>query len=239
MKAMNGEVVLITGGSQGYGKAAAKAFADAGARVIIAARRLQPLKDAAAETGADSYVCMDVTSPDDWERIAKAHIKERYGRLDVLINNAGGGVVIEEITRQSTAQIDQSISLNLSSVIYGSQMAAGMMKQQKSGTIINVASVCAKHAWPGWSVYAAAKWGVLGFSKNLYVDLQPHGVRVTCLIPGAGKTDFMKHAGQDNLDMKLTADDVAQAMLNVCTLPKHVVIEEMIVWGNDQEVVPL
>lgn len=236
---MKNQVVLITGGSLGYGKAAAKAFADAGSRVIIAARRVQALEDAQAETGAESYICMDVTKADDWEQIALAKIEARYGRLDVLINNAGGGVVINEITNQTADQIDTSIALNLTSVIYGCKTFAPVMKAQKSGTIINVASVCAKHAWPGWSVYAAAKWGVLGFSKNLYVDLQPYGIRVTCLVPGAGKTDFMKHMGQENLDMKLTADDVANAMLNVCTLPEHVVVEEMTVWGNDQIVIPL
>jgi len=113
------------------------------------------------------------------------------------------------------------------------------MKKQRSGTIINVTSACAKQAWPGWSVYAAAKWGALGFSKNLYVDVQPFGVRVTCLIPGAGATDFMKNAGGENLDMKLQAEDVGQTMLDICKLPSHVVIEEVSVWGNDQVVIPL
>jgi short-subunit dehydrogenase len=80
---------------------------------------------------------------------------------------------------------------------------------------------------------------VLGFSKNLYVELQPFGVRVSCLIPGAGATDFMKHAEAQNMDMKLSADDVAKAMLGICMLPNHVVVEEMIVWGIDQRVVPL
>lgn len=232
-------VVLITGGSQGYGKAAAKAFAQAGASVVLAARGEEKLQQAQRETGSAGYISMDVTRPEDWENKALPYIERRFNRLDVLINNTGGGVAITELTNQTAGQIDASIALNLSSVIYGSHAFAPMMKRQKSGTIINVASVCAKHAWPGWSVYAAAKWGVLGFSKNLYVEMRPHGVRVSCLIPGAGATDFMKHAGERNMDMKLTAEDVAAAMLNICTLPPHVVVEEMIVWGNDQNVVPL
>lgn len=236
---MKEKIVFITGGSQGYGKAAARAFAQAGASVVIAARNEEHLQQAQQETGSAGYVRMDVTRPEDWENKALPYIIQKFGRLDVLINNAGGGVAIAELVSQTPEEIEASVALNLCSVIYGSRVFAPMMKKQQSGTIINVASVCAKHAWPGWSVYAAAKWGVLGFSKNLYVELRPHGVRVSCLIPGAGATDFMKHAGKHNMEMKLTADDVAAAMLNICTLPLHVVVEEMIVWGNDQNVVPL
>lgn len=235
---MNKQVVLITGGSQGYGKAAAKLFAGKGAKVVIAARMQEPLEQAARETGSDSFIVMDVTASLDWQS-AKEHIMQRYGRLDVLINNAGGGVRISPITAQEPESIRRSIELNLTGAIYGAQAFADVMIKQHSGTIINIASVCAKHAWPGWSVYAAAKWGLLGFSKNLYVDLQPHGIRVTCIIPGAGATDFMQRAGMQGTDNKLMADDVANAMLYVCSQPPHVVIEEMTVWGADQIVIPL
>ena len=232
-------IVLITGGSQGYGKAAARAFVQAGATVVIAARGEEQLQKARRDTGCAGIIAMDVTRPEDWENQALSHIERHYGRLDVLINNVGGGVVITELPEQTIEQIDRSIALNLSSAIYGSRAFVSMMKRQQSGTIINVASACAKHAWPGWTVYAAAKWGVLGFSKNLYVELQPYGVRVSCIIPGAGATDFMKHAGEQNMNMRLQAEDIGQAMLSICNLPEHVVVEEMIVWGIDQTVVPL
>ena len=182
---------------------------------------------------------MDVKNADDWQNIARQHIQNRYGRIDVLINNAGGAVELGDITSMTPKTIDAIIALNLTSAIYGSNTFAKMMIRQKSGTIINVASACAKHAWPGWSVYAAAKWGVLGFTKNLYVDLQPYGIRVSCLIPGAGATDFMAHAGAANANVRLQAEDIGRAMLHICSLPPHVVVEEMIVWGNDQRVVPL
>jgi NADP-dependent 3-hydroxy acid dehydrogenase YdfG len=235
---MRDKIVLITGGSQGYGKAAAKAFADSGARTVIAARKEEALVLALKETGSDSYICMDVTNPGDWEA-ARETVMQRYGKLDVLVNNAGGGIAIKKLCTQTPEEIEQSISLNLMSVIYGSRMFAQTFINQKSGTIINVASVCAKHAWPGWSVYSAAKWGVLGFSKNLDVELRPYGIRVTCLIPGAGATDFMRHAGEANLNMRLEASDVAKVMVNICELPLHVVVEELTIWGIDQTVVPL
>lgn len=145
---MKDKVVLITGGSQGYGKATAKLLADHGAKVIIAARTQSLLEEAMAETGSDSYVCMDVTKPDEWEK-AYEHVTRNYGRLDVLVNNAGSAVKVSELTNQSVENINAIIALNLNSVIYGSRTFASLMKQQRSGTIINVSSVCAKHAWPG------------------------------------------------------------------------------------------
>jgi len=236
---MKNKVVLVTGGSQGYGKAAATCFADAGAKVIILSRSEEKLKQAMGETGAEGYIAMDATHSKDWESIAYPYIQQKYGRLDVLVNNAGGAVQLGEVVDMSSETVDKIISLNLNSAIYGAKTFAGMMMAQKSGIIVNVASACAKHAWPGWSVYAAAKWGVLGFSKNLYVDLQPYGVRVSCLIPGAGATDFMKHAGAPDAKVNLTAEDVGRAMFHIATLPEHLVVEEMIVWGSDQRVVPL
>ncbi|MBQ3592466.1 MAG: SDR family NAD(P)-dependent oxidoreductase, partial [Clostridia bacterium] len=96
-------------------------------------------------------------------------------------------------------------------------------------------------AWPGWSVYTAAKWGVLGFTKGLTTELGPHGVRVTCLVPGAGDTNFDKNAdfaGRGATPM-LKAEDIAQAVFDIYNLPKHVWVEEMTVWGIDQVVMPL
>jgi NADP-dependent 3-hydroxy acid dehydrogenase YdfG len=207
--------------------------------VIILSRSEEKLKKALVETGAEGYIAMDATHSEDWESIAYPYIQQKYGKLDVLVNNAGGAVQLGDVVDMSSETVDRIISLNLNSAIYGAKTFAGMMMAQKSGTIVNVASACAKHAWPGWSVYAAAKWGVLGFSKNLYVDLQPYGVRVSCLIPGAGATDFMKHAGAPDAEVNLTAEDVGRAMFHVATLPDHLVVEEMIIWGSDQRVVPL
>lgn len=238
MKRMEGKVVLITGGSSGYGKATAKRLVEEGAVVIIAARNLQMLEAAREETGCAYAIPMDVTAYGDWKRVYDV-IVEQYGRLDVLINNAGGGVAIKDVTEQTPEEIDQSIALNLNSVIYGTNTFAGLMKAQKGGTIINVSSVCAKEAWPGWSVYAAAKWGVLGFSKGAYVELRPYNVRVTCLIPAAASTGFQSAANLEGTERKLSVEDIAESILYVCTLPDHAVVEELTIWGIDQEVNPL
>ena len=172
-------IVLITGASSGYGKAMAKAFKDNGDTVIMTARGLEKLTAACEEVQGDLAFSMDVTRPEDWE-YAVATVKEKYGRLDILINNAGGGVTIKEVGDFTVDEIDATIRLNLNSVIYGCRAFSHMMKAQKCGTMINISSVCARQCWPTWSVYAAAKAGVLNFSKGMYLEMQPYGVRVSC-----------------------------------------------------------
>ena len=236
---MRDDVVLITGASSGYGKAAAKRFADEGCRVVITGRRREALEEAARETGAVPFQA-DATDPADWDRLY-AYIKEEYGRLDLLLNNAGGGVAIREVSELTAEEIDRTILLNLNSCVYGCRAFAPLFRAQKGGTVMNVSSVCAKEAWPGWSVYAAAKWGVLGFTKGLATELAPYGVRVTCLVPGAGDTNFDKNAnftGRGSVP-GLKAEQIADSIAAIYRLPPNVWVEEMTVWGLDQVVIPL
>ncbi|MBQ7076225.1 MAG: SDR family oxidoreductase, partial [Clostridia bacterium] len=187
-------IVLITGASSGYGKATAKAFAECGDTVIMTARNIEKLEKAKNEVGGALAIPMDVTNPDDWEKVVKT-VTEKYGKLDILVNNAGGGVTIKEVSEFSIEEIDETIKLNLNSVIYGCRAFADLMKKQKSGTIINISSVCARQCWPTWSVYAAAKAGVLNFSKGMYLEMQPHNVRVTCVVPSSASTGFQSACG--------------------------------------------
>ncbi len=238
MKTLNGKVVLITGGSSGYGKATAKALCDAGATVIIAARNENTLIGAQKETGCADYLVMDVTKYGDWEKAAQ-FVKDKYQNIDILINNAGGGVAIKDTVDQNVEDIDKTIMLNLNSTIYGSKIFGAMMKERQEGTIINFSSVCAKEAWDGWTVYAASKWGVLGFSKGLYVEMRPYNVRVSCVIPASASTGFQRNSGIDEVVRKLRVEDIAETVLYICSLPQHAVVEEVTVWGIDQEVNPL
>lgn len=231
-------VVLITGASSGYGKATAAAFKRNGDTVIIAARNPERLEKARVEIGADLDVSMDVTKPCDWERVM-SEIKERHGRLDVLVNNAGGGVTIKEVSEFSTEEIDKTIKLNLNSVIYGCRAAATLMMEQRSGTMINISSVCARQCWPTWSVYAAAKAGVLNFSKGMYLEMQPYGVRVSCVVPSSANTGFQSACGIGETTDKLLPEDIAETVLYIANLPQRAVVEDVTVWGIDKEVNPL
>lgn len=231
-------IVLITGASSGYGKAIAKAFKDNGDIVIMTARNAEKLEQARAEVGGDMAFSMDVTKPSDWDNAVEI-IKEKYGRLDILVNNAGGGVAIKEVKDFSAEEIDKTIKLNLNSVIYGCRAFAEMMTKQKCGTMINISSVCARQCWPEWSVYAAAKAGVLNFSKGMYLEMQPHNVRVTCVVPGSASTGFQNACGIGETSDKLMPEDIAETVLYVANLPQRAVVEDVTVWGIDKQVNPL
>lgn len=231
-------IVLITGGTSGYGLAAAKKFRGNGDIVIIASRKAEKVTKIVKENVFADGFKIDVTNYEEWDAL-KEKVINKYGKIDVLVNNAGGGVRIAETTDQTPQDIDKAISLNLNSVIYGSKLFGEIMKKQKDGIIINISSVCAKHCWSGWSVYAAAKAGVLNFTKGLYVELRPHGVRATCIIPAAASTGFQSNSGIAEENQTLTPEDIANAVFYAASQPKGVVIEEMTVWGTSQDVQPL
>ena len=231
-------IVLITGASSGYGKATAKAFKEHADTVIMTARGYDRLEAARAEIGADLAFAMDVTKPEDWDMAVKT-VKEKFGRLDILVNNAGGGIAIKEVSEYSVDEIDATIKLNLNSVIYGCRAFADMMKAQKCGTMINISSVCARQCWPTWSVYAAAKAGVLNFSKGMYLEMQPHNVRVTCVVPSSASTGFQSACGIGETSDLLLPEDIAETVLYVANLPQRAVVEDITVWGIDKQVNPL
>lgn len=230
--------VIITGGSSGYGLAAAKAFKKAGYTVCIVARKKDALEKAQAESGSDYIFPMDVTSFESWKELDK-FVKDKFGKVDVLINNAGGGIAIQPIEKQTKKIIDDVIALNLTSAIYAANVFVPEMKERRSGTIINVASVCATHAWADWSVYAAAKAGLRSFTKGLHCELQPYGVRMTCIIPAAANTNFSAACHKADSPVSLKPEDIASAMLFAAEMPDNAVVEEVTVWGMSQIVQPL
>lgn len=231
-------IVVITGASSGFGLATAKAFIKNGDTVVMTSNNEAQLVAACEEIGGAMTVVMDVTVPADWERLRKAVI-EKYGKIDILINNAGAGLSIKEVSDQTIEEIDSIIKLNLTSVIYGCREFGNQFKAQKMGTIINLASICARQCWPTWTTYAAAKAGVLNFSKGFYLEMKPHNVRVSCVIPSSASTGFQKASGIGAVTDLLTTDDIAQTILYVCNLPQHAVVEDVTVFGIDKDICPL
>jgi NAD(P)-dependent dehydrogenase (short-subunit alcohol dehydrogenase family) len=240
LRSVKDQVVVITGGSSGYGKATARRMVEEGAKVIITGRDQNALLRSCDEIPGLEGCRADASKWEDWQRLG-ASVMERHGRIDVLVNNAGGGLAIMDTVDQRREVVDDIIAVNLTGTVYGSMIFGKAMKRQRSGTIINISSACATEAWPGFSVYAAAKTGVVGLTKGLYTELRPYNVRVTVVIPGAGATNWSRNAGlaEPPSPFLLTGEDLAEVILHICQMPAHVEIEEYRVWGMDQEVIPL
>ena len=232
---------IVTGGGSGYGRGIAASLVAAGAKVWITGRDRTKLVRTAKAIGATPIVA-DVTSGDDWDRVFKT-----VGRVDVLVNNAGAGVRIDEVAKQSDAEIAAAISVNLTGAIMGCARAARQMTAHgRGGAIVNVSSVCATHAWPGWSVYSAAKAGLLKFSHGLYAELRPRGVKVTCVIPSWGQTDFNRTAGIAGAseDRKLAKkcmapDELGSIVRGILEQPDHLTVPEVTILPMVQDIVPM
>jgi NAD(P)-dependent dehydrogenase (short-subunit alcohol dehydrogenase family) len=233
-------VVLVTGATSGFGLAIARAFHAEKARVVFTSADRGRLAAAAAQLPGADGVLADARDPADWEALAR-HVGDAFGRIDILVNNAGGAVAVADTVDQSVENLDEIIRLNLQSVAYGCRVFGRMMRDKRGGTIVNISSACASHAWPGFSLYAAAKAGVESLSRGLYLELRPFGVRVATVEPGAARTGFSRRAGlpEPSAPYLLEAGHVADAVLHICSQPACVWVEKYVLWGTDQEVIPL
>jgi NAD(P)-dependent dehydrogenase (short-subunit alcohol dehydrogenase family) len=239
---LSGRIALVTGASRGFGAGIAQALAEEGAMVWLTARSKKDLQGVAESCGGRSLTA-DITSSDDWEQVFQT-VQKESGRLDILVNNAGAGIAVKPLAQNSDEEIHRNLEVNLLGTILGCRKAADLMIAQKSGTIVNIASVCAVQAWPGWSVYSAAKAGVLQLTRCLYTELRPHGVRATCLIPSWGATDFCRAAGLPEFDEETEKKciqplELGRVIVDICTLPAHLAMQELILWPLVQQVEPL
>ncbi len=210
MASLNGKVVLITGASSGFGAAAARLFAREGCRVVLSARRKERLEDLAEEIRADGgkalAIACDVTRQEDIEALVKATL-DAWGRIDVLFNNAGFGRLkwLDELA--PAEDIDQQIDVNLRGAIQMARAVLPHMYAQGSGHILNMSSVAGWIASPLYSVYAATKFGLRGFTEALRREAAPFGVHVTGIYPGPAHTEFGHHTGNEAFKEQLAAPD--------------------------------
>ena len=135
----------------------------------------------------------DVTKPETWTRALKETL-DNFGKIDFLINYAGGALKVAPIEEMDDAINQRIMDLNLTSTIMSCRTFTPQFKQQGYGKIINVSSACDRRSWPGWSVYSAAKAAVNAFTRCLYTELRPHGIAVGLLVPGGSNTGFQAAA---------------------------------------------
>jgi len=241
MAEIAGKVVIITGASSGIGAASARAFGRAGARLVLAARRLDRLQALAAEIeagpgGAQALaLAADLGQQADREGLIATTVT-RFGRVDVLFNNAGFGRLDWLEKLDPLADIEAQLAVDISGVIQTTRQALPLMLAQKSGHIINMASMAGMVATPTYSVYAAGKFAVRGFSEALRREVTPFGVHVSAVFPGGVDTEFASHANINRKTrtttprwLRLSPEEVANAIIGLVRRPRATLILPRIV----------
>lgn len=237
---LHGKRILITGGSSGFGLESARLLLARGAQVAITGRDPDRLATAARSLGGEVLaIRADAVHTADW-RTALDAVRGRFGSLDILVNNHGAGVRVAPMAEQDDDAIESALAINLGSVLRGCREVVGLMQAQGQGHIVNVASVCAHHAWAGWGPYTAAKAGLVAFTKVLHLEMQPWGGKATSFIPGAARSGFCAAAKLDDSWQTGLPDaaDIAHELVKTLDVPRHVFIESMTVWGTAQVLDP-
>jgi 3-hydroxy acid dehydrogenase/malonic semialdehyde reductase len=229
-------VVLVTGASSGFGVAIARRFAAAGARLILAARRVDRLAALAAELhGPALVVPLDVRDRAAVER-AVAELPADFAAVTVLVNNAGGAFGLEPAPEANLDDWDDMVDTNCKGLMYVTRAVLPGMVARDRGHVINLGSVAGTYPYPGGNVYGATKAFVEQLSLNLRADLAGKRVRVTNIEPGMAETEFalVRFKGDETRARALyqgfpplTAEDVAEAVFWCATLPDHVNVNRL------------
>ncbi len=230
--ALTGQVAVVTGGGRGLGEAIAEELAGAGVTVVLfeiradlATAVVERLKSAGHEAAA---IGVDITN-DAGAGAALDRVIANYGRIDVLVNNAGTDITapIEEIHAEDW---DRVIDVNLRGPAVLARLVFPHLRSSGGGQIVNITSTAAKRAWANASAYHASKWGLLGLSHALHVEGREHGIRVTAVVAGGMRTPFLLDRFPD-LDPDVLQDprNVARAVLFALTQPEGTVIPEITV----------
>jgi NADP-dependent 3-hydroxy acid dehydrogenase YdfG len=236
---IEGKVVVITGASSGLGEAAARLLSAQGAVVVLGARRVDRLRSLADELtrrGARALaVATDVTDRDQVKRLVDTAV-ETYGRIDVMVNNAGL-MPQAPLERLRIDEWDRMIDVNLKGVLYGIAAALPHMRRQKAGHFINVSSVAGHKIGPGFVVYAATKHAVRALSEGLRQEVKPYNIRTTVISPGAVATELPDSTTEPDAaervhnfydQVAIPADSFARAVVFAIGQPEDVDVNEIL-----------
>jgi NAD(P)-dependent dehydrogenase (short-subunit alcohol dehydrogenase family) len=226
-----GKTILVTGGASGLGAALCRLLAQSGANIVIGDlpdRATQLAQTLESSGGRVQGLAFDVGDPAAAEKAIADTVAE-FGRLDVLINNAGTDKTLSmgELTTEDWLRV---INTNLNGPFLLAKFASEHMKKNGSGHIVNIASTAAKRAWPNASAYHASKWGLLGLSHAMHAELREKNIRVTAVVVGGMRTPFLLDRFPD-IDESTLQDpmNVARAIKSVLLLPEDSVIAEITV----------
>jgi uncharacterized protein len=228
------KVVVVTGASSGIGAASCAEFAKRGAKIALVARRKEKLEKTASLLGTESLVCQcDVSSKNQVEKMRDL-VLERFGRVDILVNNAGFAI-LGKVADLAIDEIESQMATNYLGMVYCVKSFLPKMLEQKTGHIVNVASVAASFGLPGIAPYCASKFAMLGFSEGLYHELRGTGVGITVVSPIMVKTEFFDHPSFESMPKysptALSANTVAKAVVRAARSPRAEIIVPGVVRG--------
>jgi NADP-dependent 3-hydroxy acid dehydrogenase YdfG len=228
---------LITGAGSGIGKATALAFAAAGINLVLLGRDRAKL-DAVAAAAVDLGVIASVHPIDLFEveqvRDRVTAIVQSLPQLDIVVNNAGMAYT-GALAAMALSDWQQLMNLNLTSVFQCIQAVLPQMRQQRRGTIVNLASIAGHQTFPDWGAYCVSKFGLMALTKAFAAEERPHGIRVLSISPGSVNTPLWDTATvQADFDRSamLTPEIVAQSILHAVLMPASAVVEDLILLPN-------
>jgi serine 3-dehydrogenase len=247
MYSLKNRVVFITGASSGIGRSCARAFAGTGARLILAARRLQRLEELALELKQKPgeeilLLTIDIRDQPAVERAVNG-LPAEWAAIDVLVNNAGLSRGLDKFQEGKLDDWEEMIDVNIKGLLYVSRAVIPGMVKRGHGHVINIGSIAGHEVYPGGNVYCATKSAVDALSKGMRLDLSGMGLRVSQVTPGMVETEFSLvrfrgdkvRAGKVYQGLTpLSPDDIADAIVYCATRPPHVNISQMIVMPTDQ-----
>lgn len=221
----SGKVVVITGASSGIGEQSAEEFAKLHANVVLVSRNEEKLQEVATKlskykTNVFVYAC-DISKKNQVETMEKI-ILEKFGTVDVLVNNAGFGIH-NTVNRTKIEEMESQMMTNFFGTMYCTKAFLPKMLEQRSGHIVNVASVAGSIGIPGMASYCASKFAMLGFSESLYHELKGTGVGITVVSPIMVRTNFSNHESFGKMprysSTSLSSKTVANAVVRDCIIP--------------------
>lgn len=229
---LSGKVAIVTGGGSGLGRSLAIALAEAGCNTVCVDISRSGLEETARRAeglpGKVVVVTADIGDVEQVQAVVR-HTLDSFGRLDILINNAGTDFTLP-ISELTVEQWDRVIAVNLRAPFVLSKAAMAAMKQQGGGHIVNISSTAGKRAWANASAYHASKWGLIGFTRALGVEGRPYNIRATLVVPGGMRTAFFDRLEEKPNPRNLQDPHaVAQAILNVLLTPEGSVVQELII----------
>ena len=226
---LSDKVAIVTGAGRGIGKAIALALARAGADVVAAARTQQEIDATAAEIagiGRRSLAMAADISVDSDVAELMGKTAAQFSRIDILINNAGIGS-FANVTELPVGVFDRMWQVNMRGVFLCTRAALPHMIRQRSGDILNIASLAGRNAFIGGSGYCATKWALIGFARCLMLEVREHNIRVMTLCPGSVETSFGDDASSKSSTSIPKAEDIAQVAIDTILMPRNVMVSEV------------